>query len=91
MGKKNEENGGNNLNDLILISIILVVFVCILFIGFLISKKLFPKIFGLISNILRQIFFNILITAFLKSYLRLSLSSCENSMQALAGDFFVID
>lgn len=41
-----------------------------------------------IEGLFRLIFFNMIITAFLKAYLRLSLSSCEKSFVTLAGNMF---
>jgi hypothetical protein len=41
-----------------------------------------------IESLFRLIFYNMIITAFLKAYLRLSLSSCEKSFVTLAGNMF---
>jgi hypothetical protein len=41
-----------------------------------------------IEGLFRLIFYNMIITAFLKAYLRLSLSSCEKSFVTLAGNMF---
>ena len=41
-----------------------------------------------IEGVFRMIFYNMIITAFLKAYLRLSLSSCEKSFVTLAGNMF---
>ena len=84
-GKSDDES---DVDDLILISI--VSFVALVVLGgiYFIVRKSFPKVREKIEAVVRMIFFNIIITAYLKAYLRLSLSACEKSMNVLAGDTF---
>ena len=84
-----EDSEGSDVDDLILISIALVAFVLFLAACYLVAKMYFPCVREKIEGLLRFIFFNKLITGFLKAYLRLSLASCEKSFVVLAGTMFL--
>jgi hypothetical protein len=86
---KGEDSEGSDIDDLILISISTLAFVIILSAAYLITKRFSPSLVAKIEGIMRMIFFNMIITAFLKAYLRLSLSSCEKSFVALTGEMFL--
>ena len=72
--KKEDEE--SEIDDIILICVVAGASVGLLLGVYLITRKL-PKIKQKIEGILRMIFFNILITAYLKAYLRLAVSSCD--------------
>jgi hypothetical protein len=83
-----EDSEGSDDDDLILIAIAFLVFVIFLAASFLVARRFFPSVREKIEVVLRMIFYNKLISAFLKAYLRLSLISCEKSFVALAGNMF---
>jgi hypothetical protein len=84
-----EDSEGSDVDDLILISIALVVIVIFLAACYLVARKYFPSVRAKIEVVLRMIFYNMIITAFLKAYLRLSLTSCEKSFEVIAGNMFL--
>jgi hypothetical protein len=83
-----EDSEESDVDDLILIAIAVLVFVIFLAASYLVARRYFPSVREKIEVVLRIIFYNMLITAFLKAYLRLSLTSCEKSFVVLAGDMF---
>jgi len=84
-----EDSEGSDIDDLILIFIGMLAFVIILTVAYLITRRFSLSVRALIEGVIRKIFFNMIITAFLKAYLRLSLSSCEKSFVTLTGDMFL--
>jgi hypothetical protein len=62
--------------------------VVILVTVYFLAKRFSPVLQKKIEGVLRMIFFNIIITAFMKAYLRVALSSSEKSMKVLAGNIF---
>ena len=85
-GEKDSE--GSETDDMILIAAALSAVVIFLIAAFFIAKRMCPNIKEYIERILKMIFFNVIITAFMKAYLRLSLSSCEKSFQIIGGEMF---
>jgi hypothetical protein len=83
-----EDSEGSDVDDLILIAIAVLIFVIFLAASFLVTRRFFPRVREKIEVVLRMIFYNKIITAFLKAYLRISLTSCEMSFVVLAGNMF---